>query len=409
MSKRKLIIVAVLSLFVAFAATLPSIAASYDLGWTGGETQLKTLDEICNMQVQDPNQQELRIFYVTVKCFETLIEGLAEDTMVSFSDMLRDAVTAALMLSLILFGAKVVTGMSVGERLKGDFVVTVLKIAFVSWLVLNYGMMDLWYMTLGTYDSLIGIVLNPANSSGCPLIEVNTSGVWKMMDCMFTKFMGYSQKDGSGQSQTAVALLGSILATKMFSGTDGLFVGAIVGNAILTVILAFVRICCIYLLSMIGLILMFSIAPLIIPLMLFGYTKQMFDDWWKTVLSLVMQPVIVFAFFGFIAPMIYDNIEQLVQVYNQAKFKFEVLQKDEAGTASIFQQIMTMATNAPNDDQTKEILLNLITITAMGYLILSFLNFVSEMAYELSGGGKVPKLSAYLPDAIGTGPGALRI
>jgi type IV secretory pathway VirB6-like protein len=50
-----------------------------------------------------------------------------------------------------------------------------------------------------------------------------------------------------------------------------------------------------YITFIIGISILIIIAPIIIPLMLFKLTKQIFDSWWKYLLSYMLQPTLVFA------------------------------------------------------------------------------------------------------------------
>jgi type IV secretory pathway VirB6-like protein len=50
-----------------------------------------------------------------------------------------------------------------------------------------------------------------------------------------------------------------------------------------------------YITFIIGISILIIIAPIIIPLMIFKLTKQIFDSWWKYLLSYMLQPTLVFA------------------------------------------------------------------------------------------------------------------
>lgn len=48
-----------------------------------------------------------------------------------------------------------------------------------------------------------------------------------------------------------------------------------------------------YLSSLIGIAILLSVSPVFLCFILFKYTKQMFDSWWKTLLSYALQPIFV--------------------------------------------------------------------------------------------------------------------
>jgi type IV secretion system protein VirB6 len=51
-----------------------------------------------------------------------------------------------------------------------------------------------------------------------------------------------------------------------------------------------------YMISMIGIAVLLTLAPIFISFLLFKYTQQMFEAWWKQLLSLMLQPVLVYSF-----------------------------------------------------------------------------------------------------------------
>jgi type IV secretion system protein VirB6 len=51
-----------------------------------------------------------------------------------------------------------------------------------------------------------------------------------------------------------------------------------------------------YMVSMIGIAVLLTMAPIFISFLLFQYTKQMFESWWKQLLSLMLQPIMVYSF-----------------------------------------------------------------------------------------------------------------
>jgi type IV secretory pathway VirB6-like protein len=56
-----------------------------------------------------------------------------------------------------------------------------------------------------------------------------------------------------------------------------------------------IKITMIYAVTFVGIGVLIFIAPLVIPMMLFEFTSQMFETWWKMLLSYFMQPIMLFA------------------------------------------------------------------------------------------------------------------
>jgi type IV secretory pathway VirB6-like protein len=224
------------------------------------------------------------------------------------------------------------------------------------------------------------------------------------MDCLFTAIMGYSKENGFGTSWTGVALLSLIMGAKLFENVGGTLIFGILASAIYAIIMAFIRLAFIYMLSIMGLILLYTIAPLFIPMMMFQRTKMMFERWYQTVISFIMQVCIMFAFFSFIAPIIYDialGPNGLVAMYKELKAQNQIASMKTSGVEDTFDQVIGIFSDG--DDKTKELIYNFISLLMMSYLVLSFIKFIDQLAHELAGSISARNLSTYAPQAMGSG------
>ncbi len=351
------------------------------------------LKDICNVSVVKQDGQ-LQVFSVGVNCFENIVNGLAEDTIVNFSGYLSDIVYTLLVLYLILYGARVSMGMHVGDRAKSEFAIHALKVAFVAWLIFNFGLLEVYNMVLSSYKSLIIIVMDGANLGTCSgqatFSTGNTDEIWNTMDCMLTKFVGWETQNGFNTTYKNVPLFLGIIFSKL-APANGFIIGGILFSALWALLSGFFRLAFVYILSLIALILLFSIAPMIIPLMLFKKTYNYFEGWLKLVISMILQPVILFAFFAFIASLMTKTIEKMQVLYKQMKGMMQTAGSTTTGDKTQFDSVYDAFGNlAKNMDG--EMLLNGVTTFIIAFLMISFINYVSSMALELAGHGTAPNL-----------------
>jgi len=351
---------------------------------------VQALSKTCQVDVVNKAGQ-LQVFSVGVKCFENIVNGLAESTIVNFSGYLQNIVYTMLILYLILYGTRVSLGMHVGDQAKKEFIIHALKVAFVAWLIFSFGLLDIYNLVLSSYYSLITIVMDGANLGSCSGASAFSTGgteaIWATMDCMLTKFVGWEATNGYGTQYKNVPLFLGIIFSK-FLPANGFVIGGILFSALWALVSGFFRLAFIYILSIIALILLFSIAPMIIPMMLFKKTYTYFDGWVKLVVSMVLQPVILFAFFAFIASLMSTTIENMQKLFEKMKMSFQ--------TSSVS---VTGDNAAKNLDA--DVLLNGVVTFVIAYLLISFINYVSAMALELAGYGTAPNLGGMSSEIFG--------
>ena len=386
--------------FLLILTILAILAFPQDSSAASSTSSLSQLNEICDVDIKDSQTGELKIFSVGVKCFENIVNGLAEQTITEFSAKMRDIVYILLVLYLIFFGSKISLGFTSGEKVKSEFLVHALKIAFVAWLIFSLGLLDIYGMVLGSYYSLISIVMSGADFGDCnqaaSFSQGGTDAIWATMDCMLAKFIGWNAQNGFGASWGGTALLFAYITSKWLPA-NGFIIGGLIFSTLFSLLMGFFRLAFVYILSLIALILLFAIAPLIIPLMLFKQTEEYFKGWMRLVISMVLQPVLLFAFFAFIASLLTETIEKLEKAFKTLKITYETTGRTVTGIAESIGQILSSGNNAD-----KEMVLSAITTLIIALLLVSFTGFVSRMAQELAGHGTAPELGggAYTPRPI---------
>lgn len=123
--------------------------------------------------------------------------------------------------------------------------------------------------------------------------------IWDMVDCKLAKYLGLG---GGGQSYEKFKdpTLLSIGFRAIFSDIAGIPIFFFSIVCVIYIIMLTVRIVHIYILAVVGLFVLSFIAPLMVPAVLFKFTKDIFERWLSQVLAVLIQPVILFAFLAFV-------------------------------------------------------------------------------------------------------------
>jgi hypothetical protein len=120
--------------------------------------------------------------------------------------------------------------------------------------------------------------------------------LWDTIDCKISKFLGVGDNLRAPRSPHLITAVLAIAASAIGVGLLMLILCIAVTVFFLLVV---IRVVSIYIMSAIGLILLVYISPLIIPTALFKYTRYIFKSWLSQIVAYIIQPVILFAFLGF--------------------------------------------------------------------------------------------------------------
>ncbi len=240
-----------------------------------------------------------------------------------FQNTMRNVVRALLILYLIFFGIKAALGGEVPSR--GEFFQLGAKFLLVIYFSVGFSngyngngqaqyddgvttIMLPFFQDAST--TLANIVYSAGGSTG--LCVYNTKdyakgyeylALWDSIDCRLLYYLGIDQE------KIATTALGGAAITMFMMGASTMFmlvVAALFGLQIifavfcivfmvflLSVVIYFVNITII---SMIALAILIYMAPIFVPMALFGVTKKYFDAWIKLVISYALQPMIIAAY-----------------------------------------------------------------------------------------------------------------
>ena len=429
---RNIIAILLLTFCFGLVANDSNASATFRIGpptsaTTGGTTtatalgtDLKSVQEVCGLGggasgtsggfALSPDE-DLKFVSVAVPCFENLIFGIAKESIEGFTGFLSDVVAICLTLYLIFFGIKVSTGITNEQRLKGEVVVHALKITFVAWLVFYLGITNVFDITMNILNGFIKLVMAPVSVGECKITAPETMQVWLAMDCLFGKFIGWNTENGYGATWNNVPLLFGFVTHSASAGFGGLMIASIILMTVWSLLMAFFRVAFGYILAILAIVLLFTISPIMLPMMLFAPTKQFFDQWWKMIVSMILQPVIMFAFMAFSLSLMNEIIlgeGGISDIFPEAKPGNENLTTKTQGDQNAIFQVFNMFSGDGSADSVakrvehdKEMIFSLISMLIVSYLLLSFANFASKMGHELSGTVLTPDVGSMGPKWMG--------
>ncbi len=238
-----------------------------------------------------------------VSCIQDTIEEAGERFFDEVFIYFTVGVTAVLTLSVAIFGIMVATGSL--ERPSRDGMVYLMKLAAAGLIVGQMPYLHGMVISIleGLIDAVTSFISSNFSAPYCQSIET----VWDRVDCMVDIIVGFentqlSAGDGTTE-EVAVPSLSKGLLGFLFMSLGGSMLGfaiAIVGlYVVFDLLFGIVKAIFMYLSALIALLFMAILGPIYLPLLLFRFTKQYFDAYIKIIVSLVLQPVIVFAYLVF--------------------------------------------------------------------------------------------------------------
>lgn len=212
-------------------------------------------------------------------------------------DALKSAVTAALVLYIVFWGMKVMVSGQPTSR--GEFIKNIVVYSIVVYFSIGDGWREYYpllkQLITGFSVQMLRGNLNAYGASTNPCIfDVNSYPVglgsmalWDMLDCKVINYLF------SGKDYPKILLLG-VMAIINYPTGIVLFIFIIIFSVFISLILLFTL--QIYVISLITIALLMFISPLIIPMVLFSYTKGYFSKWLEELISVSLYPVVMVGF-----------------------------------------------------------------------------------------------------------------
>ncbi|WP_425386045.1 type IV secretion system protein [Wolbachia endosymbiont (group A) of Barypeithes pellucidus] len=357
---------------------------------------------------------------------------------------LKNTVTAVLVLALILFSIKAMSG---GVRSPQEMYMLIIKFALVIYFTTGSTMSHYYGELTRLSNGLSEIVLKASSESkgicnykaedykydrAGKKVSYSYLAPWDRLDCRILFYLGapldgIGGKIGTGGVATLAVLLGAAPVLLAAGSVIGIiFAGGQILVALVCIFMAVLMmmvilwLCYVFILSLVALSVIIILSPLFIPMVLFQHTKGYFDGWVRELITYSLYPVILFAFlsFMFIAcdKIYYKNLnfepdkeyEEKIKASGGSKKQWFKLRDGECNNNKT-----TLACMMQNYSFKKSTILGLFDFTYMEFgssligellklclvlfLFYHFLNILPNMAAELAGNHRAALGSGHTP------------
>lgn len=302
--------VMILLAVVMAVVLIPEIAAAQSSSGGGIGGTGVTVDDIFKAFSGESDPQKRSITLRVVLAVKAVMIPALAWMFEQFYAMLAPAIAAFMVLYVAVFGIQVATGAVRNPR--GDFAMTAIKMAAAYSFAASMGS---WApMIFDGVDELTAIFAKvlTQNFFGCTADQLIPAGlnvsnpdqylVWKQLDCVFVKFLGFS----------AVGVGASIFAGFMASSAISEYFGPLITVAgiggFVGFLFAILRVTYTYIVSIIGLAFMIILAPLFVPMVLFQATNSYFQKWVANLGAFFLQPAMQMALVAFMTQVFATTI-----------------------------------------------------------------------------------------------------
>lgn len=242
------------------------------------------------------------LFSRIMVCLEDTIIETTVFFMNEFYPAWQNVVSTLMVLGVILFGVKIMSGGT--NRIQRDSMVTLFKIAgvvyFMDEAVILYN--DFVDILMSALNEVAGAATYSA-ALKCPYegdAVFTTEPMWQRADCIFDAMIGLSadaaMNGGGGNYEGLSRGTMGFFYYNLKSGALGILIGLVGLYIGFNLLLALIRAAYTYLIALITLSFLFIIGALFVPLILFSHSYTNFEHWMKSVLAMILQPLILFAY-----------------------------------------------------------------------------------------------------------------
>ncbi|UZE38813.1 TrbL/VirB6 family protein [Wolbachia endosymbiont of Drosophila pseudotakahashii] len=291
------------------------------------------VSEACYNQAGSKSLAPIPVTSMIVQCIKESLDNLVAgkgapngESFISVAQKrLKNTVTAVLVLALILFSIKAMSG---GVQRPQEMYMLIIKFALVIYFTTGSTMSHYYGELTRLSNGLSEIVLKASSESkGICNYKAGTDyeytragkrvsysylAPWDRLDCRILFYLGapldgIGGKIGTGGVATLAVLLGAAPVLLVAGSVIGIiFAGGQILVALvcifMTVLMMMVILwlCYVFILSLVALSVIIILSPLFIPMVLFQHTKGYFEGWVKELITYSLYPVILFAFLSFV-------------------------------------------------------------------------------------------------------------
>lgn len=395
--------------------------------------------------------EENKIFMPMMKCVTDVVDGVAQTYLQRVTDILRDSVLTLMAIAVAIIGIRIATG-ATGKQPAREAVILIFKIAFISFFVLNLGIKEYMDYLKDFTGAISDIFINVLEKNFTHVFQGDTidpdadgsfqqvtlpagQEMWQQIDFLLQRIFGLGGDDT--QLQEGMVGIAMVLVGLLTLGPIGGWVGIIIFFAVFTLIGAFAMAVFTYIVSMVAIMVLAAFSPLVIPLVLFGTTKSIFDNWLNQLISYALQPTILTAFLVFMIAVMQNGAVDMVTQYvdwhksfsdpnnktqvdvvagadTQVKTSKEGVQSRptandlvtrfvtttglvpepvDTSTTGVGTSMRIPAYQLPTEkNELMEFAINLILTIFLSYVMISFMHQLPQLVQELIGDKNIPNL-----------------
>lgn len=245
-------------------------------------------------------------------CVKAKLDDVSQGMIENIYTKVAKAVSAVMIISIALFGAKFVL---MGTRQpKPEFMIMMLKFSIVAALVFGIsngkGILEFRELILDAGQGFSSFVFTGGDSFGA-----GSDNIFQSVDQMIYRVLGVDSLEVQDDGLGTIAMVGGLI----FAGPLGAKAFANAGWVIGMLLYAFVLALYINIVALVALTFLLMLSPIVLPLMMFEYTKYIPMNWMKQIISYSFQPMIVTAFLSMMLLTINSLMGSFDQVVETSK------------------------------------------------------------------------------------------
>ena len=276
--------------------------------------------------------QNNMLFTPIMKCVSDVMSAVSQTYINDIISRLSTAVVGAMTIAIGLLAARIALGGT--QHSAAESYLLIVKISLVNFFVLQSGVVEyLGYLTdiTGAITDVFINVLDPSQDrytvTGDRLVSTDSStaqqvtvppggkDMWLEIDFLVQRILGLSGSDTNlGQGIVGIFMLVSGL---FFLGPIGGWIAVITSFTIALLFAAFAMVVFTYIASFIAIMVLGAFSPIVIPMVLFTSTRNIFEKWLEQVINYSLQPVILTAFVMFMLAVMQNASTDFIAQYKE--------------------------------------------------------------------------------------------
>lgn len=373
----------------------------------------------------DPTDEEREGFtQKIVGCIEDiLLKNVGEEQFQKIRDDIKNVVVSLFVIYIAFFGIQ--TALGGVRRPMSETMTHLFKVTAVAFFSISVGLDIVFPMFKDAQQAMVEMVSDLALMEGTECASGGDNTIWARVDCLMASVLAYDLYLPDGADLSTESFLPDVrqatslgaMGVGMFASSIGVLVLVLTVITMVVVLVAFASAVVYYVMCLVAIIVLAIVAPIIIPTILFQTTKGFFDTWFQALIAYTVQPAILFGYLAFMthamAIIIYGsgNPDGTFGLHNVLERAKEVIEDPTKRTEKVlFQEKMellheagipegdieghsedqlgaavTARTIEIGEDDEAALLVNLIAVTLIAAILVSFMHNVMSFGAQLAG------------------------